>query len=301
MKLPNILNFRKKQTVLLICSLFFIGFSSYRSDNGWTSLLDKDLSKWNMYLSYRHVNDYKGEIPKDEKGQLITPIGYNKNEANVFSVIQMDREPVLRISGEIYGCVFTKQEFENYHLKLKVKWGSKKWTPRLEKLKDSGILYHSIGDCGKDYWRSWMLAQEFQVMEGHMGDYWNIANSAIDIKAFISEGNMNCVASEKTDFIPIGNGSSFGGFCLRSADYESPANEWTTLELICFGDKSIHLVNGHVVMILQHSRYMENGKAIPLAKGRIQLQSEAAEVFYKDIQIKSISALPQEYASYFKN
>ncbi|MEO6674094.1 MAG: family 16 glycoside hydrolase [Ginsengibacter sp.] len=92
--------------------------------------------------------------------------------------------PVLRISGEIYGCIFTKEEYENYHLRLKVKWGEKKWTPRKAKLKDSGICYFSQGECGKDYWRAWMLSQEFQIMQGHMGDYWNIANSAIDVRAF---------------------------------------------------------------------------------------------------------------------
>jgi polygalacturonase len=39
---------------------------------------------------------------------------------------------------------------------------------------------------------------------------------------------------------------------------------------------------------------------ISLVKGRIQLQSEAAEVFYKDIEIKKINHVPTEYATYFK-
>jgi len=89
-------------------------------------------------------------------------------------------------------------------------------------------------------------------------------------------------------------------FCLRNQDYESPKGEWTTIELICFGDKSLHIVNGHVVMILQNSHYMDGDKSVPLTKGKIQLQSEGAEVFYKDIQIKNISAMPVEYAAYFK-
>ncbi len=39
---------------------------------------------------------------------------------------------------------------------------------------------------------------------------------------------------------------------------------------------------------------------VPLIKGKIQLQSEAAEVFYKNIQIKKLDQLPEEYAVYFK-
>jgi len=269
-------------------------------DQGWVDLLDKNLSKWEIYQSYKYTSDFKGQQPKDQDGKLIEPIGYNKNVDNVFSVTEENGDPILHITGEIYGCVFTKQEFENYHLNLKVKWGDKKWEPRLDKLRDSGVLYHSVGECGVDYWRSWMLSQEFQIMEGHMGDHWGIANSAIDVRAFLPEGSMNTVASEKQPFLPIGPGTGRDGFCLRSADYESPEGQWTTVELLCFGDKSLRIINGHVVMVLQNSRYVTDGKSFPLTKGKIQIQSEAAEVFYKDIKIKPISQLPEEYAKYFQ-
>lgn len=281
------------------CIVLFILLCSCTKEQSWKPLLDRDLSKWEMYLSYRHKNDYKGDAPTDEKGQIIPPVGYNKNTGNVFSVYDSAGTSILRISGEIYGCIFTREEFQNYHLKLKVKWGTKKWEPRIEKLMDSGILYDSQGECGIDYWRSWMLGQEFQVMEGHMGDYWSIASSGIDIRAFIPEGTMNTVASEKQNFIGLGAGAPYPGFCLRTADFESRKDDWTELELISFGDKSLHIVNGHVVMILRNSHYMKDGQSVPLTKGRIQIQSEAAEVFYKDIMIKNLESLPKEYDGYF--
>lgn len=184
-------------------------------------------------------------------------------------------------------------------MKMKVKWGSKKWEPRLDKLLDSGILYHSQGEFGDGYWRTWMPSQEFQVMEGHMGDYWNFSTTGIDIRAFIPEGSMNSVASEKQPFLPVGAGSDLPGFCLRSADYENPAGEWTELELICFDDKSLHIVNGKVVMILKNSRSVKDGKSVPLTRGKIQLQSEAAEVYYKEIMIRNIDAIPEKYAGYY--
>ena len=273
---------------------------SFNAKPEWTLLLDKDLSKWETYLSYRHKNGYNGSLPVDAQGTNIVPVGYNKNEGNVFAMVDEKGEQVLRVSGEIYGCLYTKQEYENYHLKLKVKWGEKKWEPRLEKLKDSGVLYHSIGEAGVDYWRAWMLSQEFQIMEGHMGDYWNIATSAIDIRALIPEGVMNPVASHKQAFLPIGKDANSGGFCLRSEDTESANGEWTQLDLICYSDKSLHIVNGKVVMVLQNSRYIDGGKSVPLTKGKIQLQSEAAEVFFKDIQIRSINEIPKQWISYFQ-
>jgi hypothetical protein len=34
--------------------------------------------------------------------------------------------------------------------------------------------------------------------------------------------------------------------------------------------------------------------------GSLQIQSEAAEVFYRDIAIRPLKAMPAEYAAYFK-
>ena len=47
--------------------------------------------------------------------------------------------------------MFTKQDYANYYLKLQVKWGAKKWPPRLDEPRDSGILYNSQGEAGVDY------------------------------------------------------------------------------------------------------------------------------------------------------
>lgn len=285
---------------LIAFSLFSMAsfiFPDNKDKDEWKPLLDKDLSQWEMYLSYRHKPDYAGEMPTDENGNEIVPIGYNKNVNNVFSVIQENGAPVLRISGEIYGCVFTKQDFKNYHLKLKVKWGEKKWVPRLHEARDSGILYHSQGECGVDYFRAWMLSQEFQVIEEGCGDYWCIANSQIDIKATKADGETDYRFDKDGATVSFGTGDQ--GFCQRSKNYEKPNGEWNELELICFEGKSLHIVNGHVVMALSNSRYKVGEGSKPLTEGKIQLQSEAAEVFYKDIQIKNINALPQEYRSYF--
>ena len=277
----------------------FLAFVMNATAAQWMPLLDKDLSKWKTYLSYQHKPGYNGSQPVDAEGKSIEPIGYNKDAGHVFSAVQLDGRLALRVSGEIYGCIFTKQEYENYRLKLKVKWGQKKWSPRTELLRDSGILYHSSGPSGVEYWRAWMLSQEFQVMEGHMGDFWGIANSAIDIRAYLPEGMMNSVANEKQPFLSFGAKPSVSGFCLRSENHESAPGEWTELELICFQGKSLHIVNGHVVMVLKNSRYIKDGVSVPMTKGKIQLQSEAAEVYFADIQIEEIDVLPKNYAKLF--
>ncbi len=283
---------------ILIC-ISTILFSCTESKNEWTNLLDNDLSQWNNYLSYRLTESYNGDQPKDNQGNLIEPVGANNDTYGVFTVVEENDEQILRISGELYGCVSTKKEYENYHLRLKVKWGDKVYDPRKTKLKDSGILYHSIGPDGAEYWRSWMLSQEFQIMEGHFGDFWAQANSAIDIKAYPKESAMSPVADESQPFLSFGQDEKLFGYCMRSANFEKPMGEWNTVELICFENKSLHIVNDHVVMILKNSRYSEEGIKTAMNKGKIQIQSEAAEVFYKDIEIRPIESLPNEYLQYY--
>lgn len=271
-----------------------------KEELNWTNLIDKDLSNWDTYLSFKHQDSYDGSAPKDEKGNLIEPIGLNKTGYDVFTTITEDNESLIKVGGEYYGCLISKEEYSNYHLQLKFKWGDKKWVPRLNKLKDSGILYHSIGAMGAEHWRSWMLSQEFQIMEGHTGDFWKQASSAIDIRAYNQESGMNLMAHESQDFVPVGDNDLNGYYCMRSTNNEKKSGEWNTLDLICFEGKSLHIVNGEVVMILQNSRYTnEEGEVVPLTKGKIQLQSEAAELFYKDIKIRTLDSLSQKHSSYF--
>ncbi|MCR8557711.1 DUF1080 domain-containing protein [Mucilaginibacter sp. BJC16-A38] len=276
---------------VLLCS------TSFQPKDEWTPLLDKNLTKWNIYQSFRIPVGYKGEVLKDANGTPLKPIGYNKNQDHVFSTIIENGEPVLKIDGDIYGCIFTKQDFANYHLKLKVKWGDKKYSPRLNEDKDSGVLYHSQGECGAEYFHTWMLSQEFQVTEKGMGDYWSQASSRSDVKA--RKDGSNYYFDDKGTVMSFGSGTGNGGFCHAGIDAEIKGG-WNELELITYGDKSIRIVNGKVVMALSNSRYMVNGEAKPLVSGKIQLQSEAAEVYYKDIVIKQIDKMPTEYEKYFK-
>lgn len=274
--------------------------SNAHEQYNWEELIDTDLSKWDNYLSFQHQPGYDGTPPKNEEGRLIAPIGMNNPSYNVFTTFKEGEDIVIRNSGEYYGCLITREEYENYHFQLKFKWGNKKWAYRKNLLMDSGILYHSIGPLGAEFWRSWMLSQEFQIMEGHTGDYWSQATSAIDVRAYKPESNLNPMAHESQDYLHISMLSPYKNYCLRSSNNEKPFGEWNTLDLYCFEDKSLHVVNGEVVMILKNSRYLdENGNNVPLTRGKIQLQSEAAEIYFKDIKIRTIDALSQKQKALF--
>ena len=257
----------------------------------WTDLLDKDLTHWDKFIGVPH---YSVDLPGYPKGDGMngTPIGLNNDPLQVFKVVEENGQPVLHISGEIYGGLSTKQEYGNYHFKTEFKWGTKKYEPRLNDKRDNGILYHAKGNHGA-FWNVWMLSQEMQVQETDMGDYFGLG-PAMDIKAAIKNAD-----NENTwMYDPSASSRTFenGERCRRSKNMEKPNGEWNTLELICLGQKSIHVVNGEVVMVLENSREkLANGSYIPLTNGKIQLQSEAAEAFYRNIQIRQITEIPAEY------
>ena len=115
---------------------------------------------------------------------------------------------------------------------------------------------------------------------------------------------MNAVADTTQPFLAVGRGatgraSGGPGFVMRQRNAEQPDNQWNTVELICFEGQSLHIVNGQVVMVLKNSRYQQDGRDMPMWEGKIQLQSEAAEVFYKNIRLQRLDKLPAHYAGYF--
>ncbi|MBC8026423.1 MAG: DUF1080 domain-containing protein [Steroidobacteraceae bacterium] len=261
----------------------------------WQPLLDTELSQFNVYLSYRGdqiMSVLKGTAPKS-----LQPVGLNPPGQMVFEVSDKYGKPVLRITGEYYGALVTRQTYENYHFTAQVKWGEKKWEPRLTELKDSGILYHSRGEFGVDYWKSWMLSQEFQVIEHGLGEYWSQSTSGFDIRA-----NPKKPGEEAPRWDSKAPWMAFGGsnnHALAGSDQDKPG-KWNTIELVCIQDDCVHIVNGKVVMALANSRYKSGDAVVPLTGGSLQIQSEAAEVLYRDIAIRQIAAMPAEYAEYFK-
>src|SRR5207237_10425125 len=71
--------------------------------------------------------------------------------------------------------------------------------------------------------------------------------------------------------------------------------DWNTIELLTVGGTSVHVVNGKVVMVLTNSRHVVNGKEVPLTRGKLQIQSEGAEVYYRNIEIRPITEIPAAY------
>ena len=249
----------------------------------WQTLFNgSDLEGWDTYLGPRAKT---GGSPADT-----IPLGLNQDPNHVFSVVSEDGAPAIRISGENHGGISTKMKFRNYHLVCEFKWGQKKIASFKDRKRDSGVLYHAVGPHGADY-GFWMRSQEFQIQEGDCGDYWGVAGGVFDVPAVRNSQSLYVYDPHGpvTTFSAL---SPIGRRCVKNPDGEKPTGQWNTVELYCKGDTSVHVVNGVVNMVLYRSRQSDNGHETPLKEGKIQIQSEGCEIFYRNIKIQSIDKIP---------
>jgi hypothetical protein len=75
-----------------------------------------DLAVWDRYL---------GKPLKQD-----VALGLNNDPDGVYSIVTLEGESALRISGEVWGSLISKREFCNFRLKAEFKWGSAVW-PRV--------------------------------------------------------------------------------------------------------------------------------------------------------------------------
>lgn len=217
----------------------------------------------------------------------------------VFSVVdQVDGAPAIRISGQKYGGIATKAEFDSYHLIVEFRWGLATWAPRANRARDSGVLVHCQGPDGNtraDFNGPWMRSIEAQIIEGGIGDFIVVAGHAADGTRLSPELTATVTADRTGEFAydPAGtprvhrggervNWSGrdpdwHGALGFRGVqDVESPFGQWTRMEVIVTPDRITTLVNGRVVNV---------GTAPSLTRGRIMIQSEGAEIFVRRVDL----------------
>jgi len=259
----------KKSALFILASILMVITSC---EKPWQPLYNgQNIDNWDKFLG-------KPLTGFDSIAQLATT-------DKVFTVVEENGEKLIRISGEINGSLATRDTFSNYHLQLVFKWGDEIYTKQ-----NSGLLYHSFGDFGVAL-GTWMTNIECQLMHEKLGDTYLMENTCCETAITPVEGGFQYLKGGEVK--PFGK--DFNGQGIKKAlDAEKPLGDWNTVDLYCVDRTSVHVVNGQVVMINNNTGKMENGQNIPLKSGKIQLQSEGAELFIKTIQIKPIKKIPEE-------
>jgi hypothetical protein len=269
----------------------------------WSPLWNgRDLEGWTTWLAKPHPSAVLPGEPRDTKGNYTQPIGSGRDPLGVFSVTTVDGQTAIRISGQVFGELRTRESFSNYHLRLQFKWGQKKWPPRdrPDTPRDSGLLYRVHADPGAEG-RIWARSTELQIQEHDVGDLYSIG-SFVFVRSLLRKGTGNATTKAVYDYDSKGAWNVFAqvpgqdGRCVKQPDSEKPTGEWNTVELVCLGEDSIHIVNGKVVMRLHRTLRLDRSTPEPVNEGPLILQSEGAEIFYRGIELRPITAVPAEYA-----
>lgn len=260
----------KKLTFLFITLSTIMFFTS--CEKPWQPLFNgENLDNWDKHLG-TPLTGY------EDLALTATP-------ENVFSVVEENGEKLIRISGVVNGSLATRDTFQNYHLQLVFKWGDKIFSSQ-----NSGLLYHSFGDFGVAI-GTWMTNIECQLMHERLGDTYLMENTYCETAVKEVEGGFIYAKDGEVKKF----GKDFNGQGIKKAvNAENPLGEWNTVDLFCVGQTAVHVVNGQITMVNNNTGKVENGQVIPLTSGKIQLQSEGAELFVKSIQIKPIKEIPAE-------
>ncbi len=158
---------------------------------------------------------------------------------------------MIRCQGSVNGYIRTEKEYGNYLLRLQWRWGEKVTSDR-----NSGVFVHVSGPD-----KIWPRGVEAQLFINHAGDFWLV------------DGFKLMVDPARRD--PHSDRHYF-----RMKDHvEKPIGEWNQYDILC-KDGIIKLtINGQLV---------NEGRHAEATRGKILMQSEGAEIFFRNIELRQV-------------
>ncbi len=238
-------------------------------DEGFVSLFNgKDLNNWTLKLRNGDTAEAR-RVYTVENGMVHVYRDYPDSAGMVVN------------KNATHGLFYTKKSYSRFIFRFEYKWGKKIFNNFHQFQYDAGCYYHVFND------KIWPDGIEYQVRYNHLtgknhtGDFW-ASNTLFQWYA----------DTVKNQFRP----QVKGGIAIakragehRGADvpFHALDDQWNTCEVIVMGNQyAIHKLNG---------RLINYATDLSVGEGLIGLQSETAEIFYRNIQIKELKeAIPAE-------
>ena len=238
---------------------------------GWTPLFNgRDLTGWYTFLQEHGKDSDPDKIVTIEDGAIHLYKGFP------------DRAKV------VMGYIGTEREYGDYHLRLQFRWGDKKFEPRYALKKDAGLYYHITGPDAV-----WPRAFQYQIEETNVGGL--IALFGMKGDTWIDPATREAQSPDCPTFLPADRGGVPRVLGLKGIDYQHRLAEvperdgWNDVEIIAKGDQVTHRLNGKVVNRAVAVRFDDSekpGHPVPITKGRIALEIEAAELWFRNVEIR---------------
>ena len=269
-----------KRVAGLVCVMILVGGCA--SGKKSISLFNgRDLSGW-----YTYTTATKGENP------------------GIFVV----EDGAIRINGgdgkrAYYGGIYTNESYENYRLTVEYKFAGPTHGDRVKAARDSGLLLHCVG---KPQGATWEGSIEANVMEGDTGSFWLVGNrkgsDGVDDERRPIRLGISVEAEKRSNgewyYKPGAVAVRLQGkdkFCnpvyketaatdtvgyRGKNDWDSGPGKWTKVECVCRGD---------VIEVYVNGRLANKATNCSLTKGRIGLQVEAADVWYRKVRLTKLN------------
>jgi len=182
------------------------------------------------------------------------------------------------------GMMYTKKEYSKYHLKFQYKWGTKKANYFKKWQYDAGVYYHITDDKIFPTGIEYQIHYHHLKNENHTGDL--IRPKGVNYDWYHDEKTKTYLHPDQGGKL-MTNKKKWLHHAKPTNNYQALDGKWNTCEIIVMGNEyAIHKLNGEIVNMCF--------KPNP-GKGIIGFQSETAEIFYRNIQIKEFKeSIPSE-------
>ncbi len=171
------------------------------------------------------------------------------------------------------------QSYSKYVLSWEYKWGTKVFAPYTDLSRyprDAGLLFHIHGDRTQ----VWPPSIEFQNKEGTTGDIFALYSRCTSLAL---NGGTTFVDAADGGTEKLVDGSN--GYVQHSRSQNFEVSDWNQLELQVDGASAVYLVNGHQVNRVLN---VMDRTGAPVTMGPIAFQAEHAEVYYRNIRIRTL-------------
>jgi hypothetical protein len=236
----------------------------------WVSLFNgRDLTGWYTFLQKHGKDSDPDHVIMIEDGAI-----HLYKDAP-------DREQV------VMGYIGTVKEYGDYHLRFQYRWGTKKFEPRYQLKRDAGLYYHLTGPDAV-----WPRALQYQIEQTDVGDLLALFGMALDTWIDPETRKDDQATFQEPD--KGGEACVLGGKGIgyqKRLPGEIEVDGWNTIEVIAKGDTTVHKLNGKIVNRGQNIRFIDPekpGSTTPVTRGRIALEIEAAEIYFRKVEIRDL-------------
>lgn len=179
-----------------------------------------------------------------------------------------------------HGLFYTKKKYSKYILRFEYKWGEKVINNFGQWQYDAGLCFHVIDD------KIWPIGIEYQIRFDHTKNKNHTADlirlrGAVDCDWYYNEETRTY--QHPKDGGKLFSGKDRGHLATNTNNYNALNDKWNKCEVIVMGKEYvIYKLNGDVVNMAFN---------LTPSEGILGFQSETAEIFYKNIEIKEFDEI----------